>query len=135
VSLGGQVALRGYDLPSDHARAGRNVQVNLYLEAITVPREDYTVFLHVLDSQGKLVAQADNWPLQGRYPTSLWQEADVVRDTIIVSLPSSVAPGDYRLLAGMYLLRTMERLPLLDATGRSLGDATQLATLTVDPDQ
>jgi hypothetical protein len=135
VAFGGQVALLGYDLPSNHARAGRNVQANLYLEAIAVPREDYTVFLHVLDSEGKLVAQADSWPLRGQYPTSLWQQGDVVRDTIVVSLPSNMAPGDYRLLAGVYLLETMERLPARDAAGRSLGDATPLAILTVDPDQ
>ena len=132
VRLGSGLLLRGYDPPSSGARPGEAVRVTLYWEALSVPHEDYTAFVHLIDAQGRLVAQRDSYPLDGRHPTSLWQPGEVVRDRVELRLPVDLPPGDYRLLTGMYLLRTMERLPVLDAGDRHIGDSVELGAVTVE---
>jgi hypothetical protein len=70
------------------------------------PSKDYTVFVHVLDGAGQVVAQADSQPRGGDFPTSVWQPGDVIEDSYRLSVP----PGHYTVEAGMYYLPTLERL-------------------------
>jgi hypothetical protein len=73
---------------------------------------DYTVFVHLLDADGRQVAQADGPPQSGQYPTSWWGAGEVVADRhrlpneVIANLP----PGSYTLSVGLYNLDTGERL-------------------------
>ncbi len=68
---------------------------------------DYTVFVHLLDPAGNLVAQADSPPANGAYPTSLWDPGEIVVDAhILPDLP----PGRYTLQVGLYNPITAERL-------------------------
>ncbi len=73
---------------------------------------DYTVFLHVRNEQGKTLAQRDNQPLDGLYPTSQWQPGEPVTQPLDVDLPRDLAAGSYSLHVGLYRLDTMARLPL-----------------------
>lgn len=77
------------------------------------------VFVHVLDSQGNVVAQADHEPQDGRAPTAGWLPSEVVRDE--VTLP--VTPqSDWRIRVGWYDPITGARLSRGDG-----GDAVDLA--------
>ncbi|HLG72756.1 MAG TPA: 6-pyruvoyl-tetrahydropterin synthase-related protein [Chloroflexota bacterium] len=69
---------------------------------------DYTLFVHLSDSSGKVVAQADSPPQSNLYPTHLWETGDRISDTHVVP---SVPPGDYRLSVGWYRADTGQRLP------------------------
>ncbi len=62
---------------------------------------DYKFFLHVEDAAHTIPAQVDAEPLNGGYPTSLWQPGDLIEDAIVISL-AKVPPGDYTLQFGMY---------------------------------
>jgi hypothetical protein len=63
---------------------------------------DYTLFVHVVDDSGALVAQADAPPRAGRFPTTRWQ-ADVRFAEVIRITPASALPkGRYRVLLGFY---------------------------------
>ncbi|MHB8620659.1 MAG: glycosyltransferase family 39 protein [Chloroflexota bacterium] len=95
--FGGAIELSGYDLPP-----GRIV---LHWKDLDPVKRDYTVFVHVLDAAGHLVAQHDAQPQAGRYPTSLWAPGDQVLDPI----PLAVAPGQ-RLQIGLYTLPSGRRL-------------------------
>lgn len=117
--LGDRVSLLGYDL----AQAGRAVTVTLYWQATAPLATDYSVFVHALGGDGKPVTQSDGQPAGGAYPTGLWSPGEVVRDQRELSLPL----GDYRLVAGMYDLATMARLPVPG------GDAVLLGTIRVQP--
>jgi hypothetical protein len=79
--------------------------------------EDYTVFIHLVDANGQLVAQMDGQPFQGRYPTSWWSPGELIVDRR--SAPA-IAPGKYRLLVGWYRLSDGSRLPLADGGGDSV---------------
>jgi hypothetical protein len=95
--------------------------------------EDYTVFVHLLDSEGTIVAQEDREPLGGDYPTSHWSPGEVVQDPIQIPLEGDLQPGRYRLLVGMYDLETDTRLMVSerDLPG-STRDWVELATVTID---
>jgi hypothetical protein len=119
--LGGQVALKGYEVIASPVE-GEDLKVTLYWSALTAISENYTVFVHVLDREGQLVAQQDRQPKEGLAPTSIWQEGVVVEDEYQLSIPSGSAGEQHRVQVGMYNLDTMERLPAFDADGSRLPD-------------
>ncbi|MFI5267303.1 MAG: ArnT family glycosyltransferase [Chloroflexota bacterium] len=82
------------------------LHVDLTWAASAQPSKDYTVFVHVLDASGKVVAQADSQPRGGDFPTSVWQAGDRIDDSYALQAP----PGRYTVEAGMYDLPTLQRL-------------------------
>ena len=57
--------------------------------------ENYTVFVHLVDSDGIVRGQKDNAPVNDTYPTSLWQPGEFVTDAYTLPLPPDLPPGDY----------------------------------------
>jgi hypothetical protein len=66
-----------------------------------------------------VVADADSPPSSGLYPTDRWQPGEGVRDRHTLKIPADLAPGNYTIEIGMYLLASGARLPLQTATGVS----------------
>ena len=95
-------------------------------DASTTP---YTVFAQLLDSSGALVAQRDQTPGDGAFPTTSWVEGEVLTDTYRITLPAGLAPGQYTLIVGMYDPKTGARLPATTADGTAAGDALRLITV------
>jgi len=116
VALGEEIALTGYDLA-----AGDPLHLTLYWRCLTVPGDDYTVFVHLLDANSAIVAQADSQPRGGTYPTSIWAPGEVIPDEFILPM-TGLPPGDYCLAVGLYRLASGERLLMTDANGQLLPD-------------
>lgn len=83
-----------------------------------VPDRDYTLFVHVLNAAGELIAQADGPPFGGEYPTTLWDAGERVRDSRALALP----PGAATLRVGWYHAVAGERLPALRPSGQGWPD-------------
>jgi hypothetical protein len=128
--FGKEIALLGYDMPGT-ARPGDLLEFTLYWQAKARPIRDYTVFVHLLDSSGKIVVQADGQPLEGRYPTSLWAAPETLADFRTMRLPADLAAGNYYLHIGLYNLGDGRRLPILSETGDHLGDSVTLPPIRV----
>ncbi|RMF04729.1 MAG: hypothetical protein D6768_02525, partial [Chloroflexi bacterium] len=79
---------------------------------------DYTVFVHLLDENDQMVAGSDSQPLNGRYPTTIWQADETIPDTHTLPLPQNLPPGTYRLALGLYHQPSGQRLPLELSTGQ-----------------
>ena len=90
----------------------------------------YTIFVHVIGPDGQLVAQRDQPPLQGFYPSDRWLPGEVFADVVGLEIPADAPPGEYRLSIGLYNAETGERLPL-EQNGAIVGDAFQQITLTL----
>ena len=131
ADLGGQVTLLGYEADELEAAPGEAVDVTLYWAAQSPVPTDYTIFLHLAAPSGPPYAQADGQPQHGAYPTSFWDLGEVVRDPRTIVVPADLPPGEYPLVAGMYLLETGERLHWLSPDGNVQGDAVPLTTLIV----
>lgn len=104
-----------------------SLKVSTYWQAETQVERDYTIFLHAYGENGKLAAQVDSQPRQGRFPTSQWQPGEVVEDQSQLWL----TPGAYALALGLYEPTTMARLPAYDDGRRFPSDAVPLGSVTV----
>jgi hypothetical protein len=132
VQLGGHIHLLGYDLRASSLYPEETLDFQLYWRADAPVGDDYTIFAHLLDDQGELLAQVDGPPAEGGRPTSTWQPGELILDRRHIPLPSDTAPGEYTLSVGMYMLGTMERLTVYrDEEGRQPEDQLSLASVQV----
>jgi len=131
ANLDDKVLLVGHDGVPDSIEAGQDVRLALCWQALARMDEDYTVFIHMLDEEGRIVAQHDSQPVLGFFPTSFWKEGEVVGDEYDIHVDSSTPSGEYELVVGMYLLATGDRLPVLDEQRRAIGDTVLLDVIRV----
>ncbi|HID63843.1 MAG TPA: phospholipid carrier-dependent glycosyltransferase [Anaerolineae bacterium] len=110
ATLGQGIRFLGYDLHHSPFKPGGQVYLTLYWQALDKIDDDYTVFTHLLDSEGRLQAQKDNPPVHGLLPTSAWEVGEIIQDRYIIPLPPDLPPGDYQIEVGMYQLETGQRL-------------------------
>jgi len=122
-------SLMGFSLPRDPIQPGHDLVLTLFWQARGPALRPYTVFNHLLDDQGVLVAQRDGWPQNGSWPPTCWRSADIIVDTYAIPLPEDLPAGQYDLLTGLYDAQTGKRLPL--AAGSS---AIELAKIQVNTD-
>jgi hypothetical protein len=106
VDFGGAIRLIGYDFEPS---AGR---LTLYWQSLSPVEEDLQLFVHLLDQEGGLLAQADAPPTENAYPTSWWASGEIVADPHLLPL----VPGVKRLRLGFYSLNSGERLPITHST-------------------
>jgi len=107
-------------------QAGGTLDIALLWHVNAPTDADQTVFVHLLDPSGKLVAQADGQPDGGSIATGQPAPSPDVSDAHALLLPRTLPPGRYRMQAGLYNAKTMARLSL--ASG---GDAVDLGSVTV----
>jgi 4-amino-4-deoxy-L-arabinose transferase-like glycosyltransferase len=121
--LDSKLALIGYEL-SPPADLETGVDLTLYWQALSDLDEDYTVFVHWLDEEGRILAQQDNQPRNGTYPTGLWEEGEIVEDMYHLTVPAGFPANrpPVLLAVGMYRLETLERLAVFDENGQRLAD-------------
>src|SRR5574341_308919 len=67
-----------------------------------------TVFIHVVDAAGEIVAQADGDPMAGLHPLTAWRGAVSLEDSRYVRLPTGARP--YTVYVGVWDPSTGERL-------------------------
>lgn len=94
-------------------------ELTLYWQSLHPAEKNYTVFVHLLDEQGRLVGQHDGEPGNGRLPTSMWLPGEIVADSHPLALPGT---GRYALAVGVYDWQTGQRLPVTDTSGERLAD-------------
>jgi len=106
----GEITLLGYDIHNSEPGT-LNSKLTLYWQVNAPLPANYTVFVHLVDAQGNVAAQADSPPAAGAYPTGLWDAGEIIVDPH--PLPN-LEPGRYRVLVGLYRPDTGERLPIAD---------------------
>jgi hypothetical protein len=121
--LGEQVALLGYSLAEEAVKPGQMVRLTLFWQANGQLAEPLSVFAHVVDAEGQLVAQQDGPPAGGSRPTTSWALDEIIVDRVGILIPAGTPAGDYQLAVGMYHPDTGERLPVV------LVDAGETASL------
>jgi hypothetical protein len=115
VDFGDHFRLLGYHLSRD----GSTLSLTLHWQATDQPDTSYKVFVHLYDpATGAIVAQNDAVPRDWTYPTTWWDEGEVVSDEIELAI-GDVPQGAYHLAVGMYHPESGERLAVVDATGEA----------------
>ncbi|HSH01865.1 MAG TPA: hypothetical protein VLL52_05045 [Anaerolineae bacterium] len=82
-------------------------EVVLWWESWQEVAADWVLFMHVVDSNGEIVAQRDGRPNHGFSPTWIWEEGDVIKDVRHVPLEA-----DWSVLIGFYRPESGERAPV-----------------------
>jgi hypothetical protein len=138
ATLGEQIQLVGYTLPADQRiQVADNIVMSLesFWQALKPVGRNYTIFTQILDSNNQFVTGFDTQPLNGTYPTSLWQPGEIVNQRVNLTLPPNTPPGEYRLVTGMYEANTGARLKAI-RNGELLKDnVVTLARLVVTSDR
>lgn len=133
ANLGDQVTLERYSLSEEAERPGGILKLTLVWQATAEMATDYKVFVHLVDESGLPIAQRDSEPRGGSRPTTTWISGEMVTDRVGLWLPPEMVPGDYELLVGMYDPETLERLPVLDASGQIVDDSISLGSVQLLP--
>jgi hypothetical protein len=127
ATFGDLARLAGYTLPQTTLVAGEDVIVTLYWQAQTSGGEDFTVFAHLLDADGRLIGQHDGPPADGRRPISSWIAGEYIADTHVMVFRNPNYVGPASIEVGLYDPQTGQRLKLADGS-----DAFRLpTTLTI----
>ncbi len=125
-----EIELVGYRLSEGTLRAGGMLCVELNWQAIQTPSGDYTVFVHLIDVQGRLVAQNDQQPQGGFAPVSAWPIGSTIADKHGMILPTDLPIGEYVVRIGLY--RSDDQTPVRATRGeRLLPDAIGIVLTNV----
>ncbi|MDP2725941.1 MAG: hypothetical protein Q8P59_00215, partial [Dehalococcoidia bacterium] len=114
TNLENQVALLGYDLTV----GARSLDLTTYWKTLSIMREDYAIFAHLLDLGDKVLVFNDLNPEGNPYATTLWRPGEVVTVPFHFDLPPDFQPESHRLRIGLYTPDNFHRLSVLDAAGQ-----------------
>jgi hypothetical protein len=121
IPFGEEARLAGYTISRGDGNLLTTELVWQALEEITTA---YRVFVHVVDEQGALIAQADGEPVNWTRPTTGWAPGEYVIDLYSLTLSPESDLSKLHLQVGLYDPATGQRL---QTPG---GDAAELA---IDP--
>ncbi len=139
LRLGPSIRLVGYDLAQEEVAAGDALALTLYWQTDQALTARYKVFTHLLgevynaDAGNFIWGQIDSEPAGGQAPTTVWTPGEIVADRYTIPVAADAPPGQYALEIGLYGLVNGERLPVSAPDSQPLGDAVNLATVTVGP--
>jgi hypothetical protein len=109
---------------------GHVQEVRLMWRARDPIDEDYTAFVYLCRArcaEDSVVAQHDEQPGEGYYPTRLWFPGDVIVDAHTFELPRG-EPIPSSVAVGLYSWPSIERLPVTSPSGTPVGDKLILPT-------
>ena len=101
--FGNHVALLNAECACDESG---QVRLDAHWQVETAVETDTTIFAHLLDQDGALVAQADGYPLLGMLPFWFWEPGEGLWD---VRYFDPAPPGDYTVRLGIWEPATGEQ--------------------------
>jgi len=131
VEFSAPIRLEGYGLPRSKVKRGEALPVLLYWRATAKGAVDYSVFVHLINERGEIVAQEDAPPRGGTAPTSGWAAGQLIVDAPVITIPSDATRGEgYRLEVGLYLPATLERSDISGTPGADNSIVIQTFAIT-----
>ncbi|MEW6231105.1 MAG: DUF2079 domain-containing protein [Chloroflexota bacterium] len=131
ASFADRIRLLGFDLPKATYSPGERVAVRLHWEALGKMEADYSVFVHLVDEQGRIRGQKDLLLGGEDYPTSWWVAGQAMGQTVELVIDEKAPPGQYRLLTGLYRLQTLQRLTVIAGASGIQVDSVDLGAIQV----
>lgn len=100
-------------------RDDTQITVKLYWKSlVNRPDIDATLFVHAVGVNGEIIAQSDIRPMNGQYPTFIWDEGEAVITEHSLNIADNV---ETHLIAGMYTQPDFTRLTAIQ-NGENLPD-------------
>ncbi len=133
VNIDNQIWLDAANLPRDQVKRGEQLDVTLLWRGQRRINTPYTVFVHFVGPNGRIVTQIDSEPPQ---PTTSWPVSMTISDPYALEIPLDAAPGVYQLRVGLYPTgQPNDRLPISDAGKTSADNNSRILIkeITVQP--
>ncbi len=131
TNFGGMTILEKYVF-NEKITEDNLLKVNLEWRVLRNIDKDYTFFVHLLDSNKKVVAQIDQYPVNGTFPTSIWKPNTIVNDNYLLEVPNNLPSGYYEIEIGIYLSSNMERVQILDQNQSPIADHLILGKIKIE---
>jgi 4-amino-4-deoxy-L-arabinose transferase-like glycosyltransferase len=133
ADFAGKITLVGADVDPDPVAPGSVLQVVLFWQAQTGMDVPYTVFVHLLGPDGRLIAGDDGQPVDGIRPTTGWVSGEYITDPHQLQLPPDLSPGEYVLEVGLYDAEEVDlpRLPVVGQEGQAETDKVIVGPIQV----
>ncbi|MBN1248254.1 MAG: DUF2142 domain-containing protein [Anaerolineae bacterium] len=117
AQVGDVAEIWAVSVDQEEVMPGSPVYIRVNWQPLRWTEEPLTVFVHLIDEAGIVVAQRDTWPGLSRAPTTSWRADVPFVDTYRVDLPATLyAPNSLTVHIGLYG-NTVGRLPI------AVGDA------------
>jgi hypothetical protein len=107
------------------------MELTLYWRLLAPTGAYGSVFVHLLDPAGQILAQHDGQPVLNSYPIPAWQPGMIIADERSLTVPAGASLEGASLAIGLYDPATLERWPAVSADGSPLADNRLLLPLEV----
>jgi len=115
-----KISFLGYDINKNTVERSDSFKITYFWKSLDNVDNNYTVFVHFIDENNKLIFQQDHEPAYGIYPTSAWNPGDIIKEEYDVMLPTSVVEGTYNIKIGLYNKETKKRIDLTDGSNSQI---------------
>lgn len=113
ANLEDKVELVGATVNPGRVSPGDATRVTVYFKVLKPLEEDYLVFVHVEDAEGRMERlNVDHKPAGGLYPTTQWKAGETVKDEFAFQLPAGAPARQLNLWLGLWDPKTDARLQL-----------------------
>ncbi len=113
--LGGKVELSAATVQPGRVVPGEPARVSVFFKVIEPLAEDYIIFVHVEDPDGRMERMnVDHKPAGGIYPTTQWKAGETVKDDFTIYVPSGAQVRAINIWLGLWEPRSDTRLKLVN---------------------
>jgi hypothetical protein len=122
-----QVMLEGLTLAPERAVPGEPLHVELLWRSLKPIDDSYTVFVHLVDSSGKIWGQQDSIPCGGTRPTTVWSPGEYIADLYTIPVGAQAPRQGLSLEIGLYRAATGRRVDVFNSEGQPLDNRILVA--------
>lgn len=113
TAFGDLAVLEGFSVPQTTVMPEDTLELTLVWQALETSNTSYRVFTHLLNTEGRVIAQHDSYPVGGDRPTTGWVAGEYIVDTyhLVFDPEFTGYHGPARLEVGFYNPETGDRIP------------------------
>jgi hypothetical protein len=131
-----QLFLLGYELSSDHVKAGESATLTLYWLCQQKIDLNYTISIRIYGRDQTQIGGIDTYPDSGRRATQFLIPGNVVRDEYVLHLDKdAVAPTAAEIRVALFSATQSRYLRVTDTRGQTVENTPIVARLAVVPSQ
>lgn len=130
-AVSAEVRLHGYTISESELTAGDTIFITLYWQALQQTREDYEVFVQVIDDHGQVFAATHDFPYNGMYRSRIWKTGQITATHHWLRLSDNLPVGRYALYLGLFRMLHDEPLYAQGQATNETQDAVIAANLRV----
>ena len=132
VNFGNRLLLTGYGFTEDTIEYRKQLGITLRWQTIAEMQKDYALSIRLVDEQGRLWGQTDEWlENKAALPTYAWKVGQVSERHHALALDAGTPPGRYQVKMVLYSVSTLQALDILDEGSAPVGTDYALGTISV----